>query len=162
MNFYIEAMYQFFLQNYFFRWKNIFFVKEKNIFGKSKISMKNEKNPSVENEIFHWNFRFSRKYFFRRWKNIFHRKKIVWEKKLIHSFDVKIHKESIPGVFRAIGALLRPLERKYLLFSQFATELFPPSEMACHVQLQSYFPVVQGDTSNIQIQGEIADTVATH
>ena len=52
MNFYIEAMYQFFLQKYFFDEKIFFFVKEKNIFEKSKISMKNEKIPSVEMRFF--------------------------------------------------------------------------------------------------------------
>ena len=52
-------------------------------------------------------------------KNIVSSKKIILEKKLIHSFDVKIYKESISDVFRAIGALLRALERLRTLFSQF-------------------------------------------
>ena len=42
-------------------------------------------------------------------------------KKMDHHINVEFCKESISDVFRAIGALLRPLERNSLLFSQFAT-----------------------------------------
>ena len=42
-------------------------------------------------------------------------------KKLDHHIDVEFCQESISDVFRAIGALLRPLERYQLYFSLVAT-----------------------------------------